>query len=78
MSRRPEETAEQWYSRATAAYEEALEVESTRLGLDQWRFSQTRPRLDARYCAAMDNLDSAEDERMEAATAMLRERDHSG
>ncbi len=57
---------------------EALEVESTRLGLDQWRFSQPRQRLDVRYRAAMDILDLAEDERMEAATAMIRERDYSG
>ncbi len=47
-------------------------------GLDQWRSSPTRPRLDARYYAAMDRLDLAEDERVEAATAMVRERDYSG
>ena len=83
MSRHPEETVEQWFARADVAFQdalEALEVESTRLGLDQWRFSpgQTRPRLDARYYAAMDDLDLAEDERLGAATAMVRERDYSG
>jgi hypothetical protein len=48
------------------------------LGLDQRRFSQHRQRLDVRYRAAMDRLDLAEDERLEAATAMVLERDYSG
>jgi hypothetical protein len=81
MSRQPDETVAQWYERAAVAYQDALkalEVESTRLGLDRWRSSQTRPKLDARYYAAMDNVDSAEDERMDAATAMVRERNYSG
>ena len=76
MSRRPEETVEQWYARANAAYQDALvalEVESMRLRLDQWRFLPGRPRLDARYHAAMDNLDAAEDERLAAATAFVLE-----
>jgi hypothetical protein len=60
VSRHPEESVEQWYARANAAYQaavEALEAESTRLGMDQWFFSaRHRPRLDARYCAAMAPL----------------------
>ena len=82
MSRRPEETIEQWYARATPVCQaalEALEVESTRLGLDQW-FSQRGigPGWTPGYCAAMDALDLAEDERMDVATAMVRERQYSG
>ena len=38
--------------RATAEHQDVLEalgVESMRLGLDQWRFSAGRPRLDVRF-----------------------------
>ena len=77
MNRKPGETAEQWNARAAAKYQQALdavEVESRRLGLDGWRFPPgTYPMLDAAYDWAMDDLDAADDERIDASTALQRE-----
>ena len=67
--------------RATAEHQDVLEalgVESMRLGLDQWRFSAGRPRLDVRTCAAMDRLDMAEDERLAAESASDSGRNYCG
>ncbi len=54
--------------------------EKSHPGLDRLWFSpaQTWQRLDARYDAAMDVLDSTEYERLEAAPAIVRERVYSG
>jgi hypothetical protein len=77
MNRDPGETAEQWNSRAAAQYQhalDALEVESRRLGLEGWQFAPgTYPTLDERYNQAMDALDAADDERIDATLALQRE-----
>ena len=77
MNRKPGETAEQWNARAAAKYRQAskaVEVESRRLGLDGWRFPPgSYPMLDAAYDRAMDDLDAADDERVDASNALQRE-----
>ena len=64
---------EQWNERAAATYRQcltAVEVESSRLGLDYWQFhTGHHPRLDAAYRAALDALDAADDEGSSAARA---------
>ena len=76
MSRHPEETTEQWCTRATFEYRGAWEA----FGIEWRRMAQTGyfrpwgyPLLDEGYDGAMDALDDADNERGEAAIALDRE-----
>jgi len=76
MSRHPEETTEQWCTRATFEYRGAWEA----FGIEWRRMVQTGyfrpwgyPLLDEGYDGAMDALDDADNERGEAAIALDRE-----
>jgi hypothetical protein len=76
MSREHGETAVQWEVRAAATLQQAsaaLDVQSTRLGLDDWRFpAGTCPILDKAYVAALDACVAADDERTDASDAPQR------
>jgi hypothetical protein len=76
MSRQPGETAAQWEVRAAAKYRQALaalNAESRRLGLDDWRFpAGAWPILDKAYVGALDVLVAADDERTDASDAVQR------
>jgi hypothetical protein len=80
MNRKPDETVDQWNGRTATRYQQAsdaLDVESRRLGLDEWRFlAGTYPMLDERYVRALDDLVAADDERTDASNAAQRESSH--
>jgi len=77
MNRKPDETVEQWHARAATRYQQALDaldVESRRPGLDDWRFpAGTCPMLDETYLRALDDMVAADDERTDAFNAAQRE-----
>ena len=53
---------------------DALDVESRRLGLDEWRFpAGTCPMVDETYVRALNDLVAADDERIDASNAAQRE-----
>ena len=77
MNRKPDETVDQWHACTATRYQQAsvaLDVESRRLGLDDWRFpAGTCPVLDEPYLRALDDMVAADDERTDASNAAQRE-----
>jgi hypothetical protein len=78
MGRTPGETTEQWSFRANSDYLDAwtaLRVASCVLRAAGWRFPDSSyPLLDEAHDDAMDALDAADQERIEASIAVDRER----
>ena len=73
MGQNPAETAEQWCARVTVRYldaREALSVERNRLGFDDALPLGVFRQRDKAYRLAMDDVDAADHERIEALIAL--------